>query len=402
MIKTQRARRSLLFILAYLTFVTFGLSEGLLGVGWPSIRTTFGLSFAALGALLTAFTVGYLLSTFTSGRVTAIAGIGVLLAGGNLLAGIGFLGYALAPSWEVMVGCGFLVGIGVGVTEAGLNTHIAMNHSARVLSWSHASFGLGATVGPMIMTAILSLGSSWRYGYALLAALKGLLGAWFGLTLGHWKSSASKPSTASAGSERHAGISDTLRLPIVWLGIILFFLHTGIELTAGQWAYTLFTEARYVDTELAGIWLSIYWGSLTASRLLIGVVSDHISKTQLVRVCLACVTVGSILLWLNPTTVLSFLGLAAIGFCLAPVFPMLISISPKTVGSFHAPNAIGFQVAAAALGGAVFPGLAGVLAARLGLEAIGPFLVMMALLMVLVNEVSVRCVTPPPSPDQVT
>jgi fucose permease len=139
---------------------------------------------------------------------------------------------------------------------------------------------------------------------------------------------------------------------------------------------------------------------LTASRLLVGVVSDRVSKTHLLRVCLAGVTLGSILLSINVSTAASFFGLALIGFSLAPVFPMLISLSPKTVGSFHAPNAIGFQVAAAALGGAALPGLAGVLAARIGLEVIGPFLVTMALLMVLVNEVSTWYATARPAVDQ--
>jgi hypothetical protein len=47
---------------------------------------------------------------------------------------------------------------------------------------------------------------------------------------------------------------------------------------------------------------------------------------------------------------------------------------------------IGFQVGAASLGGALIPGLAGVLADRFSLEIVGPFLLVAAIAMVALHE----------------
>ena len=78
------------------------------------------------------------------------------------------------------------------------------------------------------------------------------------------------------------------------------------------------------------------------------------------------------------------------GFCLAPVFPALVSGTPVRVGSFHVANAMGFQIGAAALGGAIIPGLTGVLATDLGLEVIGPVLIVSAVATFVLHEVVVR------------
>jgi fucose permease len=387
--KTPQARRGLLIAIIFVTFMSLGLLEGLLGVAWPSIRRTFGLPLDALGALLAAFTIGYLLSSFNSGRISSRAGVGPFLVISNVVVGIGLLGYMIAPSWEVMVACGVLVGLGTGGTDSGLNAYLAVNHSTRVLNWSHASFGVGATVGPVIMATMLGLGYSWRYGYALAAMLKGLLAISFGLTLSWWKGL--KPASQEGPlPERRATMVGTLRLPIVWLGMALFLLYTGLEITAGQWSYSLFTEARGVRPEVAGVWISIYWGSMTAGRLLIGFVSDRIGNANLVRAGMLGVLAGSILISMQGHIYLGFIGLALMGFSLAPVFPALVSGTPVRVGSLHVANAMGFQIGAAALGGAIVPGLTGVLAMDLGLEVIGPVLIVSAVATFVLHEVVVR------------
>ena len=86
----------------------------------------------------------------------------------------------------------------------------------------------------------------------------------------------------------------------------------------------------------------------------------------------------------------SFAGLALLGFALAPVFPLLISSTPARLGVADATNAIGFQVGAASFGIAILPGLAGALAERSTLEVIPPFLLTTAAIMFILHEVAVR------------
>jgi fucose permease len=380
--------KALLIGISYLCFLALGLPSGLLGVAWPSIRGTFNIPLDALGALLISTTLGVLLSSFNSGRIASYLGVGPFLMVSNILAGIGLLGYALSPTWPAMVLCGFLLGVGAGGMDAGVNAYFAMNYSTRLMNWLHASFGLGATLGPLIMTTALSMGQSWRYGYAVAVVLQGLLALCYGLTLDRWHHSDPGPNVPGSGpAVERASIIGTLKLPIVWLTMLLFFLLAGIELAAGQWSYTLFTEARSVAPTPAGIWVSIYWGSFTAGRLFFGLVVNRIGVVNLLRLCMLGIICGAILIWLNVAAPLSFLGLALAGLALAPIFPSLVSVTPEGLGVAHAANAIGFQVSAANLGVAVLPGLAGVLAKNLGLEIIGPFLVATSIAMFLLHEV---------------
>jgi fucose permease len=170
----------------------------------------------------------------------------------------------------------------------------------------------------------------------------------------------------------------------------MFFAFTGLEVSGGQWPYTLFTEARAVPPATAGFWVSVYWASLTVGRILFGLAARRVRTVHLLRATMLGCVCGTALIWWNPAQTVSFLGLALLGFSLAPIFPLSISDTPRQLGARHAPNAIGFQVAAASLGIAVLPGLGGVLAERVGLEVIGPYLVALAVAMFTLHEFFMR------------
>jgi fucose permease len=56
------------------------------------------------------------------------------------------------------------------------------------------------------------------------------------------------------------------------------------------------------------------------------------------------------------------------------MFPSFMSLTPVRMGPAHVANTVGFQIAAAMLGGAALISGFGLLADRVGLEALGPFL----------------------------
>ena len=112
----------LLIGIAYSSYVLLGLPNGSLGVAWPSIRESLGISLDALGTLLAAVTIGNILSSFNSGRVVARFGIGPLLLTSSIASGVGLLGYVVAPAWWIMVLFGLLAGMGAGAVDAGTNT----------------------------------------------------------------------------------------------------------------------------------------------------------------------------------------------------------------------------------------------------------------------------------------
>jgi len=377
-VRLKRNNSPFLIALTYLSFVSLGLPDGLNGVAWPSIRTYFHLPVDALGSLLVMFTAGYLISSFSSGRALAHSGLGILLSLSCLATAVSLFGYALAPAWWVMVMLGVLSGLGAGAIDAGLNTFAASQFSARMVNWLHACYGVGAATGPVIMTSVLASGRVWQSGYAIAAGWQLLLAICFAVTGRFWP----KHLTGFyQGSKSRTPHKQTLKLPVMWISIGVFFLYTGIEAAAGAWSYTLFTQSRAVAMVTAGSWVSVYWMALTAGRLLAGIAVGFVQANRLVRVCVAGMALGALLIWLNIGNTISFLGLGLMGLSSAPVFPSLIVTTPSRLGFAHVSNGVGFQIASAVLGQSLVPALIGVLAGKLGLEMIGPSLFLFAVIL---------------------
>jgi fucose permease len=375
----------LLTLLVFLGFVSIGLPDGLTGVAWPSMRGYFGLPIDALGSLLVSYTAGYLVSSFGSGRMLAGIGVGALLALSCLATGVALLGYAGASHWWMVVAFGALAGLGAGAIDAGLNTYAATHFSARMVNWLHAFYGVGALSGPLLMTRVLDRGQPWQWGYAIVGGGQLALAVCFGLTLRRWNGERRVDASSPEPVVVATNIS-TLRLPVVGFSTAIFFVYTGIEATAGAWAYSLLTESRAVPMMTAGTWVSVYWGALTTGRIFSAMIAGRVPVSRLLRCCIAGQAAGALLIWLNLSTLGSFLGLALIGLASAPIFPTLIASTPDRMHRNHLANAVGIQIAAAVLGQSLLPALVGVMARRLGLEVVAPALLAAALLLYSLHE----------------
>jgi fucose permease len=376
--------------LASLGFVSLGLPEGMLGVAWPSIRASFGLPLDALGLLLGTFATGYFVSSAVSGRVLTRLGIGQALAISCGVTGVSLLGYALSPAWLSMVALAGVLGLGAGTIDAGVNTYAAVAHGARVLNWMHAAFGLGAAVGPLIMTAIIGSGLAWNFGYAIVAVAQLGLASGYWLTRHRYARPHHAPRVEAAHPAAHTeSLLALVRRPVALLSMALFFVYVGLEAASGQWSFSLFTLSRGTPVGIAGVLVSAYWASLTAGRILFGVLVSHVSSELLLRICMLVTVVAAALIWLN-VPLLSWVALAVLGLVYAPVFPVLIAETPARFGAAQTANAVGLQVAAAVAGGAALPSLIGVLAARISLEVVGPCLMVGGLVELCVYELLVR------------
>jgi MFS family permease len=183
-------------LLAYVAFIALGMPDGLLGVAWPSMRVDFSIPLDSLGILLSAVVIGHMTSSFLSGTLIARLGVGNLLTFGCALIGSALVGYTLVPSWWMMVLLGVLAGLGAGAIDAGLNTFFAAHFNEGLMQWLHASYGIGVTLGPMIMTIALTTLNSWRVGYRAVGGFQIALATCFVLTLPMWRQ-----KDASAGRD---------------------------------------------------------------------------------------------------------------------------------------------------------------------------------------------------------
>jgi fucose permease len=370
------------FVLALAAFVSLGLPDAVLGVAWPSVRRTFGLPVDRLGVLLFATMIGYLTSSFLSGPLVRRWSVGRLLVGSSAVVVASAVGYAVAPRWELVVLAALPAGLGAGAIDASINAYAAARFAPGQVAWLHACWGIGATLGPLLMTGVLALGLSWRLGYAALAGILACLGLGFYRTRSLWDTGRGAPGPTHAP----ATLGESLRQPRVQANVALFFLYTGIEGTAGQWAYSLFTEGRGVAPTWAGVGVGAYWASLTVGRVVSGALAHRYSPARLLRWSVALVPACALLMARSPHPLAGFAGLSLLGFVGGPIFPLLIAGTPQRTGGGHADNAVGVQIAAAGLGAAMIPALGGVLAAAYGIEAIAWFLLASAAVVVVLHE----------------
>jgi fucose permease len=380
-------------------FVALGLPDGTLGSAWPFVRSSFGQPLAALGLIQLAATLGYLLASGTSGRVTRRLGRGRFLVVATAAGSTAALGLAATPYWWTFVAAAGVLGAAGGALDAGINSFLAIGEATRTLNLVHGCYGVGATVGPILLTRLVIAGLGWDSAYLVVMALELVLVVAFFSTRGAWgeapssKEGASSPmadtpwhqeaadnSTPPGGRFVPGGVGEPtpgklamLSTPVV-LSMAAFFVYTGVEVAAGQWSFTVFTGSRALGTATAGFLVAGYWGCLTLGRFGSALLGRRVSATGRLSASVAGMGCGAALFWWSPVTAVGAAGLLVRGVCLAAVFPTMVGLTPGWSGSQHAPTVIGWQLAAAGAGGALLSALAGVLMQSFGLDALGPFL----------------------------
>lgn len=386
--KGRNHSRGLVLAICYIGFISLGLPDTLIGVAWPSIREHFQLEQSHVSWIFVGSGCSYFVSSFFAGRLLKAMNVGVLLAASSGLVALSGFNYSLASAWPWFALGSLLHGLGSGAIDAGLNHYVANHFSARHMNWLHACYSLGAMLGPLIMTAMITQRGSWRMGYFSVAATLSLLALLFIVTRRRWDDPAQPVAASPSAGDATEPVTGgkALRQTIVWLHIALFFIYTGVEVTVGQWSFTLLTEGRAVSAEVAGIWVSLYWGSILAGRILFGFVVDRIGIDRLLRSSLLAALIGAGLLAWNPFPLSAPIALILAGLGLAAIYPCLMTRTPQRMGRDVAAHAIGYQVGAAMLGAAALPSLTGFVAQNAGVIRVAPVMLGMAIALFLLHE----------------
>jgi fucose permease len=178
-----------------------------------------------------------------------------------------------------------------------------------------------------------------------------------------------------------------LRLPLVQLQALLFFVYSGVELGIGHWSFSILTGARMIEPKAAAFAVSTYWACIFVGRLMTGFSVDRLGTVSLVRGgMLVAAAAGLSFAALPLSATLSAVVLGVLGLAIAPIYPGLMSETPRRVGVSAAGHAVGFQVSAATAGAVLLPTVGGVLAGWRGLELTAGFVAFAAVLLVALHE----------------
>lgn len=348
--------------IAFGGFVILGLPTGMLGIAWPSIRAELDAPLAGLGVVLAAMTVTEFGSSALSGLVRQRFGTIALLLLPTALAAGGLLLFTLAQTWPTIILAAALLGTGLGLLDAAFNTEAALRRGIRFMAALHASWAVGATLGPALIGLVLVVAGSWRLGYAVAAlafvafaiatyVVRGDLGA--------------APESEDAPiAMRGAGRASVM-------GGALMFVYVGIELGAGQWSFTRLTADGALTDGLAGLAVFLYWSALAAGRIALALFGARIPAPRLIDLSVAGAIVSAVAFWILPPPLAALLALPSIGLSLSVFVPLLLYLIPGRVGRAAAPHVIGYLVAAGMIGGALLPAGIGLVLQWSGVSSLG-------------------------------
>jgi fucose permease len=358
------------------SFVVLGLTESGLGTAWPSMRRSVGRPVEDLGTLLVVGLLGYASSSALSGRVVIRFGTGRSLIIAGMLSLSGLAAYGTAGSWSRVLAAALLLGLGSGVLDSTLNAHGAHHFSAGAMNLLHAGFGVGATIGPLVMAGAVAGGAGWQAGYLVYAAVQTSMLVVLIVVRRRWLVTAVDDAEQPSRPRR----MDTVAIAT----LAMFFLYTGIEVAAGQWSFSVLTEDRGLTTGAGGAWVAAYWGGLMVGRFILSGVADWLGPVMVLRMSMAGAVGASIWFWWDPSG-FGVAGLPTLGLSLAGIFPTLVSLTPQRLGADRTTTMVGYQLAAASLGAAAVPWTAGRVIAASSLAAVGPFLAVAAVVMAILN-----------------
>ncbi|WP_322745604.1 MFS transporter, partial [Plectonema radiosum] len=369
--------------LSFYAFIAIGIAEGGLGVLIPSIGKTYNLTSANITLLFLSQVTGYIFAALASSILSSRIGLARMLLLASISLTFALLIYAFSPYWWLMVAAGSLLGLGIGLIDAGINSYIANQQSqADLMGLLHGFYGIGALLGPAIATTLLAVKLPWRSVYLVFAAVVGLMvvGMLWAVI------SDFKPLTKrikKSDKTASANLGEALKTPTVLLAGLLLLVYVGTEASVGNWAYSVQNISRGTPTLIAGYSVSAYWLGLTLGRFISGRFVKLWGANRTLNYSLILLVLSLIAWWLLPNQLIS---LPLIGIALAPIFPLTIWLTPQRIPTAIVPAAIGFITSSASVGAAAIPSFAGYFASRFGLEIIPVLMIPLAGVMVVLHR----------------
>ena len=351
---------SALLSIIYISFISLGLPDSLLGSAWPMMSGELSAPLSYMGILSVIISFGTVISSLFADRFTRRLGTGLVTAISVAMTAIGLLGFYLSRSFALL--CVFAVpyGLGAGAVDAALNNYVALHYSSRHMSWLHCFWGVGASVGPYVMGAAIGLGMGWRGGFGIISVLQIALSAALFISLPLWKlqkSDGAEPEKVNQGS---VGVIGALRLRGVKAILLAFFCYCSLEATAGLWASSYLVEHKGVSAETAAMLASMFYLGITLGRFICGFVADRVGDKRMVRLGCFVIILGIALIAIPvKSSYPAIVGLIIIGLGAAPIYPSLIHATPDNFGKENSQAIIGIQMASAYVGILIAPAVFG-------------------------------------------
>lgn len=375
---------SFLLGIIYLSFISLGLPDALLGSAWPNMYPEFQVpvSYAGMISMIIAF--GTILSSLQSDRLTRRFGTGKVTAASVGITALALWGFSVSHSFLQLCLWAIPYGLGAGSVDASLNNYVALHYASKHMSWLHCMWGLGTTLGPYIMGAVLTGGAAWNMGYRVISLLQIVLTAVLIISLPKWK------EENPAGEETRGGKPLTLReiisIPGAKAIMLCFFCYCAVEQTTMLWASSYLNLAKGIDAKTAASFAGMFCTGITVGRGINGFIAMKWKDEQMIRMGEGIILMGILVMLLPLGNLASLIGFSLVGLGCAPIYPCIIHSTPEYFGAERSQAMIGVQMASAYVGICLMPPFFGLLANHISIRILPLYLLLFLVIMGIMYE----------------
>ncbi|MCH4279754.1 MFS transporter [Mediterraneibacter sp. NSJ-151] len=377
----------LLLLIIYLSFISLGLPDALLGAAWPSMYRELHVSISYAGAISMIIAFGTIISSLQSDRLTRKLGTGKVTAISVAMTAVALFGFSTSHSFVALCLWAIPYGLGAGSVDASLNNYVALHYESKHMSWLHCMWGIGAAAGPYIMGYVLTNGRSWNSGYRVISVLQIILTMILIFSLPLWKN---RPEIIDDNgqevSAKALSLREVIRIPGAKEIMVCFFCYCALEQTAGLWASSYLSLYKGVSAETAATFASMFYIGITIGRALSGFVTMKLNDVQMIRLGQVLIAVGILIMFLPFGQTLSLVGLIVIGLGCAPIYPCIIHSTPTHFGADKSQAIIGIQMASAYVGTLLMPPVFGLIANHITVALLPVYLFIILILMFVMHE----------------
>lgn len=355
---------SVLLAIIYMSFISLGLPDSLLGSAWPVMYEEMGvpLSYAGIVSMIIAGCT--IISSLTSEKINRKLGTGLVTAVSVAMTAMALFGFSVSGSFVVICLWAVPYGLGAGGVDAALNNYVALHYSSKHMSWLHAFWGVGVSVSPYVMSYCISLNQGWNMGYRSISVVQIILTVILFITLPVWKKN---KYTLNEEKPKTVTLKQAFKIKGVPCIMLAFFGFCAFESTAGLWASTYLVEARGVGTETAARFAALFYLGETAGRFLNGFAADKFGDKKMINVGIYIMIAGTLMVLIPVSDVFALIGLVVMGLGAAPVYPCIIHSTPDNFGRGNSQALVGIQMASAYCGSTFMPPVFGFLAENVSL-----------------------------------
>ena len=374
----------LILAVIYVSFISLGLPDALLGAAWPKMVTEFDVPVSYAGAISMIIAFGTIVSSLQSDRLTRKVGTGVVTAVSVGITALALFGFSISHSFLALCLWAIPYGLGAGSVDASLNNYVALHYKAKHMSWLHCMWGIGASVGPSIMGAVLTGGASWNMGYRVISVIQVVLTAILIFSLPKWQKRTDQLEDTPQG--KPLTLREIFRIPGAKEIMLCFFCYCAVEQTTMLWASSYLTMMKGVAAQTAATFAGMFCIGITIGRGINGFIAMKLTDAQMIRMGMGIILAGILIMFLPLGEVCSLIGFSLIGLGCAPVYPCIIHSTPAHFGAERSQALIGVQMASAYVGTLLMPPLFGLIADHVSIGLLPAYLLILLALMAVMHE----------------